>query len=139
MTIDELIASGRIEAVPVDPAARDRLVPAHAHRASAAEIVEIDPAGAYALAYDAARKAITAHMLAAGLRPRNRPGAHASVVLYAQAVLTDEGGAVRYLDRMRRTRNELEYGSTVATPAEARFAIETAGSILAAVSDTWPL
>jgi hypothetical protein len=61
--------------------------------------------------YDAARKAITAHMQADGYRATNRLGAHQAAGLYAEATL-GAGTAVsdvRAFDRMRRVRNRSEY------------------------------
>ena len=60
---------------------------ARRHLRSAARVADDDPDAAYALLYDSARKAVTAHMLAAGLRPRNAPAAHEATALYAAAVL----------------------------------------------------
>jgi hypothetical protein len=107
--IERLLRVGRIERVEADPAAaRDKLREAGRHLDSAAEIADTDPAGAYALVYDAARKAIDAHMLAAGYRAsKNRPGAHEATARYASMALGDDA---RPFDRMRRNRNRSEYG-----------------------------
>jgi hypothetical protein len=69
-----------------------------------------EPDAAYALLYDAARKAVAAHMLAHGLRARNASGAHQATARYAAATLT--GTSSRELDRLRRFRNRIEYGAT---------------------------
>jgi predicted nucleotidyltransferase len=71
--VDELLAGGRLEPVPADlSVARDRLAAARVHLVAAEAIVAVDPDGSLSLAYDAVRKAVTAHMLAVVLRPRNR-------------------------------------------------------------------
>lgn len=62
--------------------------------------------------HDAARKAITAHMVATGYRPKKGEGAHRIVVEYARVVLA---GAVAEddidgLDGLRRDRADAEYG-----------------------------
>lgn len=111
MTVDDLIGARRLERVPVDHAAATRrLTSARRHLQSAATLARDDPDAAYALLYDAARKAVAAHMQAHGLRARNAPGAHEATALYAAAVLA--GPSSRELDRMRRFRNRIEYGTT---------------------------
>jgi len=69
--VTQLIAAGRIERVPRDLAtARLRLHRAEEKLAVANTLATIDIEVAYVTAYDAARVALTAHMLAAGLRVR---------------------------------------------------------------------
>lgn len=112
--IDALVKEGRVERVEADRAAAgDKLEEARRHLDSAAVILESGPEGAYALLYDAARKAIDAHMLAAGYRvSKSRLGAHEATARYATSVLGSgpHGGHARHFDRMRRRRNRSEYG-----------------------------
>lgn len=112
-SLESLVREGRIERVEADPdAARGRLEEAERHLASASAIADADPEGAYALLYDAARKAIDAHMQANGYRvSKGRLGAHEATGLYALAVLGSgpQGEHVRHFDRMRRNRNRSEY------------------------------
>lgn len=111
MTVDELVGARRLERVPADhAAAARRLTAARRHLRSAAILARDDPDAAYALLYDAARKAVAAHMQAHGLRARNAPGAHEATAFYAAAVLA--GPSSGELDRMRRFRNRIEYGTT---------------------------
>lgn len=80
-------------------------------------------------------------MLASGRRVRGgRPGAHETVVLYAEAALEAGGhGDGREMDRMRRTRNRLEYGEWGELgSAELRADIERARAIVTAVEGAWP-
>lgn len=140
--VDALLAAGRLERVPADvPVARDRLATARVHIVAAEAIVAVDPDGSLSLTYDAVRKAVTAHMLAVGLRPRNRPGAHQAVVHYANSELAgaDEAGVLRAMDRLRRLRNRSEYGSGAFTEAEARFAIGSAIRIVDLVAANFPV
>ena len=67
-------------------------------------------AGAYQLAYDAARKACAAVLAARGLRVRG-PGAHANLIALIQELYSTGPGveALDQLDRMRRRRNTAEY------------------------------
>src|SRR3954454_24417238 len=135
MTVDDLRREGYVEGVIADRAGALVILDAcHRHIASARAIAADDPSGAFQLAYDAARKAINAHMLANGLRavPGVRIGAHVVVGRYAVALLTDEAGAaVRAFDRMRQRRNRTEYGTVQIEAAEVAAALEHATAIVA--------
>lgn len=134
MTVDELIRARRLERVPADqPAAVRRLNSARRHLESAALLARDDPDAAYALLYDAARKAVAAHMQAAGLRARNAPGAHEATARYAAAMLP--GPSSGELDRMRRFRNRIEYGTTSFDTAQVEHDLGHASAIVAGVSD----
>ncbi len=78
-TIDDLLAKGLIEPVDADTAmSRQWLEDARRHLQAAEAIADIDPSGAYVLAYDAARKSVAAALLATGHRVRSRPGSPSS-------------------------------------------------------------
>lgn len=136
-SIAELIATGRLERITADPAeAHDLLEHARAHLESAQTISAADPAGAYQLLYDAARKAAAADMTNAGLRVKSdRPGAHAAVVAYAEEALADvaEATALQSLDRMRRARNRSEYGGVTVTQRQVDMDLAYAAAIVEAV------
>jgi hypothetical protein len=80
--------------------------------ASALKVCDDDPAGGYALAYDGARKALTAILENEGLRPTTR-GGHLAV-LEAVRAQTDPpmGRALRQFNRMRTRRHDAEYPPT---------------------------
>jgi hypothetical protein len=86
---------------------------ARQHLASAMGLTEFDPSLAYVALYDAARKAVAAHMLAHGFRERVGSGAHQAIVDYAQAGLVNPESALTLarFDRLRRNRNRSEYES----------------------------
>ena len=87
-TVADLVRQGRIERVAPDlVAAWDRLGEAQIQLVSSEKLAESDPVLAYLALYDAARKAITAHMQANGYRATNRAGADQAVGLYAEATL----------------------------------------------------
>ena len=113
--LEALVKEGRIERVEADSsAARDRLEEAKHHLGSAVLIAEADPAGAYSLLYDGARKAIDAHMLMSGYRvSKSRLGAHEATARYASSAFGSgpHGESARRFDRMRRNRNRSEYGA----------------------------
>jgi hypothetical protein len=133
-TIADLVTAGRIERIQADAdEAQELLRHARAHLASARKLCDDDPAGAYQLLYDAARKATAADMLASGYRARSdRPGAHAAVVIYAEEALAGEGDerAIASFDRMRRTRNRAEYGAAVIGRAQLHADLEHAHEIV---------
>jgi hypothetical protein len=138
MTLEDLIRDGRIE--PVQPDLRTALASldeARRHLVSSAQIAGGDPNGAYALLYDAARKAITAHMLAAGFRVTVRPRAHEAVALYAVDALSSARApkSIEYFDRMRRKRNRTEYGVRTFGAAEIARDLEHARAIVVAVDE----
>ena len=106
---------------------------------SAAAIAAPDPNGAYALLYDAARKAVTAHMIARGYRVAGgRLGGHEAVVRYAEASLSTAPYSehVSHLDRMRRMRNRSEYGLAMFGARQVQTDLEHAREIVAAVRAT---
>src|SRR2546428_12203331 len=88
-SIEDLVTTGRLVRIDADAdEALEILASAERHLASAKKLQNDDPAGAYQLLYDAARKATTADMLANGYRAKsNQPGVHAAVALYAEEAL----------------------------------------------------
>ena len=81
--IDQMLTRGQITRVAPNRAQSDQLLTqAEAHLRSARMLRDTDTAGAFVLAYDAARKALTAVLLNQGLKSRGE-GAHA---LLAEAV-----------------------------------------------------
>lgn len=113
----------------------------HRHLLSADQVMELDPTGAYSLLYDAARKAVAAHMLASGYRATSsRSGAHAAVIAYASAALRSQGFGelVRHFDRMRRTRHRAEYESAIIGSDQLADDLQKARQIVDAVEQGWP-
>jgi YD repeat-containing protein len=135
MSIDDLRQSGLLEDVEPDvEGARVVLDECDRHLESATLIADIDPTGAYQLAYDAARKAIGAHLRAAGLRiPSDRPGGHATTGRYGVLAIAGAADDLQAFDRMRRRRNRSEYGVAPAQPADVNDALGHARAIVAAV------
>lgn len=109
-TVDGLLARGQLTRVTANrDLAGVLLGQAGAHVASAAAIVESDPSGAFALAYDAARKALTAILVNQGLRAGG-DGAHAVLLDVVRAQLDPPLGTVfRPFVWMRPLRNHTEY------------------------------
>jgi hypothetical protein len=104
-SIADLLAEGRLQRISADvEEARDLRTHAEAHRHSSRAISDLDPEGAYQLLYDAARKAVAADMLVEGFRARSdRPGAHTTVVAYAEEALCGAADA----ESNTATRNQL--------------------------------
>jgi hypothetical protein len=75
-------------------------------------------------------------MLAAGLRARNAPGAHEATAQYAGLAL--DVAAAGELDRMRRFRNRIEYGTTRFSPAQVARDLAYATAIVECVESDLP-
>lgn len=132
--LDALQKRGLIERVEPDQAtATGWLDDSARHIEAATKIAELDPSGAYVLAYDAARKSVSAVLLTSGHRVLSRPGSHQALAQYAESMAdqTGEPALTRY-DRLRRNRNRSEYGSRNFGKAEVAEAIDTAKAIRAA-------
>ena len=103
---------------------------AEEHLRSAQLLRDTDTAGAFVLAYDAARKALSAVLLNQGLKSRGE-GAHA---LLAEAVGSQLASVLDLtgFGWMRTTRNATEYGSDrhpSATAADVDEAVEMASIV----------
>lgn len=137
MSLESLVARGRIEQVAADrEAAEADLEQASKHLESAALLVASDPVMAYAALYDAARKAVSAHMRARGYRIKGLSGYHAKTFEYAAVVLAHRLSAdeLERLDDMRSVRNDSEYRARHVGSAEVHFDLETARAVVAAVT-----
>lgn len=101
--IDGMLTRGELERVPASRAHADVLLTqARRHLASAGAIAATDPAGAYQLLYDAARKALAAVLENEGMRATSR-GGHIAVRDAVSSQLDPPLGAVlRPFDRLRR-------------------------------------
>lgn len=106
--VDRLLTERRLQRVETsDESVAALLESAGRHLDLARSGGEVDPEGAFALAYDAARKAATAVLARQGLRPTSR-GGHLVVVDAMRAQFPDVAG-LSSLDRLRRRRNQAEY------------------------------
>jgi len=116
-TIERLLADQRLQRVS---ASRDHadtmLAQARRYAASARFVLQTDADAAYVLAYDAARKGLTAALENQGLRPTSR-GGHVALIDAVMAQLDPPLGAtLRPVDRMRTRRNRVEYPSPMSFP-----------------------
>ena len=121
-TIDALIGNGELERVPASQqSAEAELARARTHVGSARQLSDVDPEGAYTLAYDAARRALAAVLQNQGIRATSR-GGHTAIYEAVRAQLDPPLGSIlRPFNRMRARRNEVEYRSSEAprvTPTE---------------------
>jgi uncharacterized protein (UPF0332 family) len=129
--IDQMLTRGQITRVAPNRAQSDQLMTqAEEHLRSAQLLRDTDTAGAFVLAYDAARKALSAVLLNQGLKSRGE-GAHA---LLAEAVGSQLASVLDLtgFGWMRTTRNATEYGSDrhpSATAADVDEAVEMASII----------
>lgn len=135
-TIEDLLTHGQLTRVtPNRDLAGTLLHQARAHLLSAAAIADADPAGAFALAYDAARKALTSILVNQGLRAGG-DGAHAVLLEAVRAQLDPPLGAIlRPFGWMRPLRNHTEYPSPdhpTASAEDVREAIPAATAMIEA-------
>ncbi len=118
--IDAMLAAGELQKVPVSRRRADQLLrQAAEHLVTARAAAERDTEGAYALAYDAARKALVALLENEGLRPTSRAGHHGTYAAVSAQLDPPLGKTLRPFERMRRRRNEVEYPNFVEAPLSA--------------------
>jgi YD repeat-containing protein len=132
MSLDALLGEGKLERVAAsDQDARVTVAEARRHVESAELITTSDPNGAFQLAYDAARKSVSARMQRDGVRVRRGVGSHAITASFARAVISDELG--KRFDAMRRQRNRSEYGRAFFSADAVEHAIAVARELIAIV------
>ncbi len=136
--IDGLLARGRLTRVTPNRDLADTLIiQARAHLASGATVLEADPAGAFTLVHDAARKALAAVLVNQGLRAGG-DGAHAVLAEAVMAQLDPPLGAVfRPFSWMRPLRNHTEYPTPdhpTAQPQDVDEAIPAAAAMIDAAA-----
>lgn len=109
-TVDRLLAEGHLERVPANLEAAQALVDkSRVHLGSAAALADTDVELAYDALHAANRKALTAVLLAQGLRP-TRDGGHVAVYDAVRAQLDPPMGAtLAPYTRIRRARNLGDY------------------------------
>jgi hypothetical protein len=128
-----LVDEGVLLRVPADRKAAQRAVSiARTHIAGAESSSDVDPTGSFTVAYDAARKAVVAHMRAHGLRVRSRFGAHLQTGRYAQAALMGRGidAHVEAFVSMREVRNDTEYEDEIVATSDSAEALDHARAIV---------
>jgi hypothetical protein len=109
----EAIAARDLDRVTANMAAAgDRVNDARRHFRSAQALADDDTPLAMAACHDAIRKAVTAHMLANGLRPHGGEGAHRIVLEYARTQLGDliSEDDLEEAAEIRQDRALAEYG-----------------------------
>ena len=138
--LEQLRSRGAIQDVEIDERAIERLLEdARLHLRTARAALEEDLAGAYQLAYDAARKSLTSLLASRGLRARG-VGAHATLVEACRILFPDAVGVdvLPRLERMRRTRNQAEYLGRDFDRAEVLHDLTTSEAVVAFVEALLP-
>lgn len=108
--IDALLDARDLERVPASAGhASEMISQARQHVTSARRIVDDDPAGAFQLLYDGARKALAAILENQGLRATSRGGYIAVLEAVTAQLDPPMGKVLRPFDRLRRQRNSVEY------------------------------
>jgi HEPN domain len=135
--LDDLVLQRVIERVAADPeTAQVELDQARLHVESAAEIAERDPVAAFAIGYDAIRKALSAHMRHHGYRVGKVKGHHARTGRYAMAAIDDPRlqEHLEVFDELRQLRNQSEYDAVLLDTSDVNDALARADAIIGAVS-----
>lgn len=136
--VELLVSEGAIERVSVDREAASRdLDAAAAHLVSVEARAAHDPAGAFALAYEAYRRAVVAHMRASGFRVKSRGGAHYQTGRYARAALVGLGidEHLQAFEDLRRLRNRSAYEAVPVDESDALEAVTHARAVVEAVQE----
>jgi hypothetical protein len=134
----ELLESGQVARVEPDlPAAAEELAVGRRHITTAASVAGTDPTAAFAVGYEAVRKAISAHMRANGYRARKGQGHHARIGRYALAALDAPAvaGHLDAFDALRLLRNQSQYEGLEIEPAEVDELLVHARAIVGAIGD----
>ncbi len=124
--VEQMLRERQLQRVTPSRAHADAmLAQAGRYAASAQLVLDSDPDGAYVLAYDAMRKALTAVLENQGLRPTSR-GGHIALIDAVRAQLDPPlGSTLRPADRMRSRRNRVEYPDASVPPVSAAEVAET--------------
>lgn len=136
----EAIATRDVERIKANmSAAGERVNDARRHIRSARLLADDDTTLAMAACHDAIRKAVTAHMVASGLRARGGDGAHRITLNYARQALAREiaHDDLVEADEIRQDRALAEYGdfaSRKLTAAHVRTAADVAERIVGAIA-----
>ncbi|MEW6582037.1 MAG: HEPN domain-containing protein [Actinomycetota bacterium] len=136
--VQALAAEGLVERVEPDPeTARQELQTARRHIQSARRIARDDTSGAFAIGYDAMRKANSAHMRARGYRVKPGKGHHHRTGRYALAALDHLGIAdhVEAFEDLRQMRNQSEYDVFTVEIGDVEEAISHAEALVTAIAE----
>lgn len=140
--IETLISEKELEVVVPSSEHADLLMrQAHNHLGSAVLVLGSDPAGAYAILYDAARKAMGAVLAQQGLRATNKNGHRATQEAIEAQLGQNARTVVRRFRTMRLRRHDAEYPGFETpqfTQEEATEALEDARQIVAAMARFLP-
>lgn len=137
--IAALIQRRHLERITGDAADGEYLLQQARQRlAGARAALKADHIGAFELAYDGTRQALTGLLIQQGLRPRSE-GGHIAI---AEAVEAQFGASFRAFNNMRRIRNQLEYPRSAADlelqAKDTERAIADADTIISAAEQLRP-
>ncbi len=128
------MTDARVERVRPDQAAADRLIEqAEVHLASA-RLKGLDRESAYGICYQAALKGLVGVLLANGLRVTGGTGGHIVTIQEGAALLALDPATTDRLQRMRRGRNRIFYGSREISETDLAGALADAKSVLDAAT-----
>lgn len=114
---------------------------AQTHLGSASALLPLDPTGAFAILYDAARKALGAVLAKQGLRATSRHGHRATQEAIEAQLGPNARQVVRAFRALRLRRHDAEYPSIdtpIITADDVGGALEDAQEIVAAMRSFLP-
>lgn len=120
-----------MEAVAADPSAAAKLLEQAGRQLADAGSSALSPESAYALAYQAALKALIGALLDQGQRVSSGSGAHLVIISEGARVLGLERDLSSRLDRMRRIRHATFYEMDEVSTAMVQSALADAGVVVA--------
>ncbi len=140
--VENLIDDGELQEVEPSPEHAALLLrQAHAHLASAPALLPADPPGAFALLYDAARKAMSAALAQQGLRATTKNGRRATQEALEAQLGPNARKVVRQFRSLRLRRHDAEYpglDTPEVTENEVNEALQDARSIVEAMETFLP-
>jgi len=121
----------RLEAVAADTAAAEKLLHQAARQLDDAGSASLSPESAYALAYQAALKALIGVLLGQGKRVSSGSGGHVVIIREGALALGLDSDLSSRLDRMRRIRHATFYEVDEVSAAMVKSALTDAAAVVA--------
>lgn len=134
-----LLRIGLLDAVPLSPELRTRMLHAAQSRLKDALHPHNSPETRFDCAYTAIRAVADAALLAQGYRTStSKPGHHQTTLQCLEHTLGLGSGVIRVLDGLRKQRNLSDYDGEPVSQALLQACLEQAQQLLALAHARWP-
>lgn len=134
-----LVRIGLLDAVPLSPELRDRMLQAAQNRLNDAMHIHNSPETRFDCAYVTIRTVADAALLAQGYRTStSKPGHHQTTLQCLEHTLGLSPAVVRVLDGLRKQRNLSDYDGEPVSQALLQACLEQAQQLLALAHAKWP-